>query len=131
MSRALIRGLETRQQLTEAEGGSYSSEEVGRLLHISKTAVLKRLGVGRLLAWREPRQQAARFPRWQFDDHGQVLAGLEETLTVLNQNPHLDVWAKLLFFLQIRQDLDAHRPLDALREGRQVRVIQAAASYAE
>ena len=80
LARAHIRGLGARQQLAEAEGGSWSSDDVARLLEISKTAVLKRLAAGRLLAWREERLQAARFPRWQFDEHGQVLNGLEEVL---------------------------------------------------
>jgi len=68
------------------------------LLQISKTAVLKRLAAGRLLAWREERLQAARFPRWQFDDHGQVLDGLEDVLEILNRDGRLDAWAKILVF---------------------------------
>ena len=87
---ALARGLEARQQLAEAEGGSLSSEEAARLLGISKTAVLKRLEAGRLLA--------ARFPRWQFDDRGRVLVGLEEVLAILNQDERLDAWGQILFF---------------------------------
>src|SRR5438105_11929313 len=51
LARAAIRGLEARQKLAEAEGGSLSSEEASRLLRISKTAVLKRLEAGRLAAW--------------------------------------------------------------------------------
>ena len=43
LARAHVRGLGVRQQLVEAEGGSWSSEEVARRLDISKTAVLKRL----------------------------------------------------------------------------------------
>ena len=46
---ALARGLEARQRLAQAEGGSLSSDEVARLLGISKTAVLKRLE-GRAIA---------------------------------------------------------------------------------
>src|SRR5438105_4177984 len=53
LARAAVRGLEVRQQLAEAEGGSLSSEDAARLLRISKTAVLKRLEARRLLAWRE------------------------------------------------------------------------------
>ncbi len=82
LARAHLRGLEARQQLAEAEGGSLSSDEAARLLQMSKTAVLKRLDAGRLLAWRQERLQAARFPRWQFDQRGRVLAGLEEVLTI-------------------------------------------------
>src|SRR5205807_6561200 len=94
---ALSRGLQARQELAEAEGGSLSSEETARLLRISKTAVLKRLEAGRLVAWREERLQAARFPRWQFDKNAQVLAGLEEVLEILNRDDRLDPWAKVLF----------------------------------
>jgi hypothetical protein len=128
---AVARGLEERQNLAEAEGGSLSSEEVARLLRISKTAVLKRLEVGRLLAWREERLQAARFPRWQFDEHGQVLAGLTEVLDCLNQDQGLDAWGKVLFFLQTKTSLGDKRPLDLLREGKVVEVCQAAQAYAE
>ena len=128
---AVSRGFEARQKLAEAEGGSLSSEEVTRLLRISKTAVLKRLESGRLLAWREERLRAARFPRWQFDAHGQVLAGLEEVLGCLDQAPGLDVWGKILFFLQTKASLGDQRPLDLLRDGQVEAVLLAAQAYAE
>lgn len=131
LARATVRGLEVRQQLAEAEGGSLSSEETARLLRISKTAVLKRLDAGRLLAWREERLQAARFPRWQFDAHGLVLAGLEEVLAILNQDERLDAWGKILFFLQEKNSLADRRPLDLLREGRLQEVCLTAHAYAE
>ncbi len=131
LARAHVRGIEVRQQLAEAEGGSLSSEDAARLLGISKTAVLKRLEAGRLLAWREERLQAARFPRWQFDQHGQVLAGLQEVLTILNEDERLDAWGKILFFLQEKISLNDRRPLDLLREGRLKEVCLAAHAYAE
>jgi len=130
LARARIRGLEARQQLAEAEGGSLSSEEVARLLGISKAAVLKRQAVGRLLAWREERLQAARFPLWQFNQHGQVLAGFEEVLAVLNQDAQLDAWGKILFFLQEKESLGNRRPLDLLREGKGKQAQLAAQAYA-
>lgn len=131
LARAHVRGLEVRQQLVESEGGSLSSDEVARLLRISKTAVLKRLAAGRLIAWREERLQAARFPRWQFDDHGHVLPGLEEVLEILNGNRCLDPWGKILFFLQSRNGPDGGRPLDQLRDGQVTAVVLAAQAYAE
>lgn len=131
LARARVRGLEVRQQLVEAEGGSLSSEETARLLQISKTAVLKRLAAGRLLAWQEERLQAKRFPRWQFDAHGQVLNGLEEVLAILNADERLDAWGKMLFFLQEKPSLGGRRPLDLLREGKQGEVRLAAGAYAE
>jgi hypothetical protein len=131
LARAQIRGLAARQQLMEAEGGSWSSDEVARMLQISKTAVLKRLAAGRLLAWREERLQAARFPRWQFDEHGHVLNGLEEVLEILNQDDRLDAWGKILFFLQEKPSLGGQRPLDLLREGKLKEASLAAQAYAE
>ena len=131
LARAQVRGLGARQQLSEAEGGSWSSDDVARLLQISKTAVLKRLAADRLLAWREERLQAARFPRWQFDEHGQVLDGLEDVLDILNQDERLDAWAQILFFLQEKPSLGDRRPLDLLREGRVKEVSVAAEAYAE
>jgi hypothetical protein len=131
LARAHVRGLEARQRLAEAEGGSLSSEEAARLLRISKTAVLKRLEAGRLLAWREERLQAARFPRWQFDEHGYVLAGFEDVLEILNRDERLDAWGKILFFLQEKGSLGGRRPLDFLREGKPKEVCLAARAYAE
>lgn len=104
---------------------------MARLLQISKTAVLKRLAAGRLLAWREERLQAARFPRWQFDDHGHVLSGLEGVLEILNHDERLDAWGKILFFLQEKPSLGGRRPLDLLREGKLKEMILAAQAYAE
>jgi len=131
LARAVVRGIETRRQLAEAEGGSLSSEEAARLLRISKTAVLKRLEAGRLLAWREERLQAARFPRWQFDEHGHVIAGLEEALKILQADERLDVWGKILFFLVEKSSLGGQRPLDLLRAGRLKDLRLAARAYAE
>jgi hypothetical protein len=131
LARAHVRGLRARQELAEAEGGSLSSEEVARMLRISKTAVLKRLAARRLLAWREERLQAARFPRWQFDEHGQVVAGLADVLDVLGRDERLDAWGRILFFLQEKGSLADRRPLDLLREGRQKDVCLAAAAYVE
>jgi hypothetical protein len=131
LKRAYLRGLDARQQLAEAEGGSWGSEEVGRLLQISKTAVLKRLAAARLLAWREERLQALRFPQWQFDAHGRVLNGLEDVLEILNRDERLDDWGKILFFLQEKPSLRGRRPLDLLREGKLKEVSLAAQAYAE
>jgi len=131
LARAQVRGLGMRQQLAAAEGGSLSSEEVARRLGISKTAVFKRLEAGRLLAWREERLQAARFPQWQFDENGRVLTGFEEVLGVLNQDQRLDAWGKVLFFLQAKGSLGDRRPLDLLREGQVEEVRLAAHAYAE
>jgi hypothetical protein len=128
---ALARGVEARQQLAEAEGGSLSSDQAAQFLGISKTAVLKRLAAGRLVAWREERLQAARFPCWQFDERGRVLPGVPEALERLGEDEGLDAWGKILFFLQTKSSLNGKRPLDLLRQRKVKEVCLAAQAYAE
>ena len=99
--------------------------------HPSKTAARKGLAAGRRLAWREERLQAARFPRWQFDEHGQVLDGLETVPDSLNQAARLDGWAKILFFRQEKRTLGGRRPLHLPREGKPKEGSRAARADAE
>jgi hypothetical protein len=126
---AMARGLEARQQLAGAEGGSLSSTEVASLLGISKAAVLRRLEAGQMVAWHEGRRQAARFPRWQFDRDGRLLVGLEEVLGILNRGERLDGWGKVLFFLLPQSSFGHKRPLELLREGRLEDARLAAEAY--
>src|SRR6266496_1440553 len=84
LANALARGLSARQQLMAAEGGSLSADDAAREIGLSKTAILNRFHNGRIIGWREERQNAVRFPIWQFGEH-KVLTGIEETLGVLNQ----------------------------------------------
>lgn len=130
VARALSRGLTARQELAAADGGSLSSEETADRLGISKTAVLKRFHHGRLLGWRDERQNAVRFPAWQFEQ-GRVLSGLGDVLAVLEVHQRLDDWGKVLFFLQTSAVLGGRRPLDGLREGKVAAVVRAAQAYVE
>ena len=60
-----------------------------------------------------------------------MVSGLEEVLETLNRDQRLDVWAKLLFFLQARRSSEDRRPLDLLRDGRVREAVLAAQAYAE
>jgi hypothetical protein len=128
LANAMARGITARRKLMEAEGGSLSAEEAARQLGISKTAILKRYHKGRIIAWREERQNAARFPVWQFKDH-KVLQGLEEVLQTLNAGSRLDDFGRMLFFLSNRGFLGKKRPVDCLRAGEVNKVLQAARGY--
>ncbi|MGD0412979.1 MAG: hypothetical protein ABSC18_14910 [Verrucomicrobiota bacterium] len=128
LANAMARGITARRKLMEAEGGSLSAEEAARQLGISKTAILKRYHKGRIIAWREERQNAARFPVWQFKDH-KVLQGLEEVLQTLNAGSRLDDFGRMLFFLSNRGFLGKKRPVDCLRAGEVNKVLQAAEGY--
>ena len=125
---ALERGAEVRRKLIEAEGGSLSAENAARELNMTKAAVLKRYHNERLLAWRDEKQNAIRFPAWQFKD-GKVLTGLETVLETLKSGPRLDDFGRLLFFLSNSRFLGGKRPLDCLREGELHKAVQAAEGY--
>jgi hypothetical protein len=128
LANAMARGITARQKLMAAEGGSLSAEEAARELGISKAAILKRYQKGQLIAWRAERQNAVRFPVWQFKDH-KVLGGLEDVLQVLHAGSRLDDFGRMLFFLSNLGFLGGKRPLDGLRVGEVNRVLQAAEGY--
>jgi hypothetical protein len=130
LASAIARGIPARRKLTEDEGGSISAEQAAEVLGISKQAILKRYQKGQLLAWREERQNAARFPVWQFSDR-QVLQGIEEALQALNAGNRLDDFGRLLFFLSNHGLLGGKRPIDCLRKGEVTKVLQAAQGYVE
>ena len=129
LAAAVARGENVRRKLMEAEGGSYSAEEAARELGMSKVAVLKRYQHGRLLAWREERQNAVRFPKWQFQD-GKVLDGFESVLATLSSAARLDDFGRMLFFLSNSRFLGGKRPLDCLRAGDIHKAQQAAQGHA-
>jgi hypothetical protein len=130
LANAMARGLTVRRKLMEAEGGSLPAEQAARLLGISKAAILKRYHKGQIIAWREERQNAVRFPVWQFKDH-RVLEGLEEVLAILNAGNRQDDFGRLLFFLSNMGFIGNKRPLDCLRAGEVKKVLQAAEGYGE
>lgn len=128
---AMLRGVLARENLKNEEGGSVSAEEARSFLDITKTAVLDRYKQGKLLGWRENRQNAVRFPVWQFNATGGLLPGLEEVLAILRASPAVDDWGAILFFLNKRASLNQERPLDVLRRGDVEAVKQAAQGYVE
>jgi len=125
---AMARGITARRKLMETEGGSLSAEQAARELGISKAAILKRYHKGQIIAWREERQNAARFPVWQFKDH-KALEGLERVLRILNTGSRLDDFGRMLFFLSNIGFLGNKRPVDCLRAGEVNKVLQAAEGY--
>jgi len=130
LANAIARGLSARQQLIAEEGGSLSADEAAREIGLSKTAILNRYHHGNIIGWREERQNAVRFPVWQFKDH-HVIPGIEETLQVLNKDGRTDDWGRMLFFLQKNRRLNGKRPLDYLRDNKPEPVLVAAQAYVE
>lgn len=124
---ARLRGLEARQQILEAEGGTMTVSEVAAMLGITRQAVEKRRKAGKLIALSLGKRGFA-YPRWQFDAQGHVLAGLEETLCDVSER---DGWTQAIFMLRPNTRLEYHRPLDELRQGNLAEVRRAARSYLE
>ncbi len=124
---ARLRGLQARDEILAAEGGTLGGEEVGALLHISRQAVDKRRATGKLLAV-EIGRRGYLYPAWQFTDEGGVLAGLEDVLPLLAEEPP---FARLRFFLSGNRRLRGERPLDRLRRGELEPVLRAARMFGE
>ncbi len=123
---ARARGLRARAQLLEAEGGTFTAEEVAGLLGLTRQAVDKRRRAGRLLALRVGRRGYA-YPAWQFGQDG-VLPGFEAVLADLRDH---DPWARVGFFLNGNHYLDGASPLTELRRGNVAAVQRAARNYGE
>jgi hypothetical protein len=123
---ARVRGLHLREQVLKAEGGTWSAEEVGQHLGISRQGVERRRREDRLLAL-PVGGRAYRYPRWQFDSEG-VLPGFPEILAAFALP---GAWTRAAFFLGTNDLLGGRRPLDVLRQGQVGEVMAAAATYGE
>ncbi|KYF66317.1 hypothetical protein [Sorangium cellulosum] len=123
---ARLRGLQARDALLAAEGGTLTAEDVGEVLHLSPDAIEARRAAGRLLAV-DVGRRGHLYPAWQFADEG-VLPGFEEILALLAEHPPL---AKMRFFLSGNHRLDGERPLDRVRRGDLDAVRRAARTFGE
>jgi hypothetical protein len=123
---ARLRGLEARQQILEAEGGTMTVSEVASLLGITRQAVEKRRKAGKLIALSLGRRGYA-YPRWQFTVD-RVLPGIDAVLGELDLP---DGWGQVGFFLSPNTRLSQQRPLDVLRAGDLDDAVQAAGAYGE
>ena len=130
LAQAIARGVPVRQQLALEEGGSVSAEEAARILDISKQSVLGQYHGGKLLGFRTEKQNAIRFPVWQFAQ-GERLPGLGDVLKRLNEAQILDDWGRIGFFLQAHRMSKGRRPLDYLREGNIPEALRIADAFVE
>ena len=126
LASARLRGIAVKQKFLEAEGGCLSAEEVAKALRLTRQAVDKRRGTGKLIALSLGRRGYA-YPSWQFSSSG-TWPGLESILADLRS---FDPWMQLAFFLGDNDRLKGRRPLDLLRTGRIEDAKQAALAYGE
>jgi hypothetical protein len=123
---ARARGIEARDQLIHAEGGSWPVEEVAKYLGLTRQAVDKRRKANKLIGLALGRHGYL-YPSWQFSKNG-TLPGLEDVLQELRRH---DPWAQVIFMLSPNDRLDGTPPLRALREGRIDDVKRAASLFGE
>ena len=109
---AIARGAEVRAKLAEAAGGLLAADTVGRLLGITRQAVDKRRGAGRLLALRI--RGDWHYPAAQFSTDGEVLDGIAELVAAM---PEAGPWSVLDFLLAPDAALGGRSPLAAMHAG--------------
>jgi hypothetical protein len=126
LAAALVRGLEGREELLQAEGGTATASEAARLLHLTRQSVDNRRRGNRLIGLGLGRRGYA-YPIWQFAESG-ALPGLEDVLSDLK---HCSPWMQTHFMTTGDQRLDGATPLQALREGHVQDVRRAAHAFGE
>ena len=94
----------------EAAGGLLAADTVGRLLGITRQAVDKRRGAGKLLALRI--RGDWHYPAAQFSTDGEVLDGIAELVAAM---PEAGPWSVLDFLLAPDAALGGRSPLAAMR----------------
>ncbi len=109
---ARVAGIEARDQLLTAHGGSWLVERVAKYLSLTRQAVDKRRRANKLIGLAVGRHGYL-YPVWQFGRNGTV-PGLEEVLEVLGRH---DPWSQVIFMLSPNDRLDGMTPLEALRKG--------------
>jgi hypothetical protein len=122
---AKLRGLQARDDILQAEGGTVDVATATRLLGISRQAVDRRRRRHTLLGLPVGRR-GYRYPLWQFIPSG-VVPGLDAVLRLLAED---GPWFSAAWLLGHNSRLGA-RPLDALRAGQVEAVVQAALAYGE
>lgn len=112
----LRRSFERRRALLD---GALSTNQVAKLLGVSRQTPHDRLETGSLLAVMD--RGAYRFPRWQFDPNGEdgVVQGLPAVLRALDASP----LAKAAWLTRANPMLDGNPPLACLADGHVKRVI--------
>jgi len=114
------------REMLETSGRPLTSEQVAKVLGISRQAVDKRRSGNQLLALTQGRRGYS-YPSFQFDE-GKTLKGLE---VVLGKLCALDPWMQLNFFTTAHERLGGKTPIQALHKGLVEGVSSLASGYGE
>lgn len=119
-------GVEARDRLLNAEGGSWPVDRVAKYLRLTRQAIDKRRRANKLIGLAVGRHGYL-YPSWQFNRNGTV-PGLEDVLGALHRH---DPWSQVIFMLSPNDRLDAATPLETLRKGQTEEVKIAASLFGE
>jgi len=127
-ARALLRGKDIAAKDLADSGGSYTLDEVRRLLNsVSRQSIEKRVREGGLLAVIGLNNKRF-YPVAQFNDDGSPVEGLRAIQDALATR---NGYAVLNFLVNPDPRLDNRRPIDLLKQGEVERVVEAAARVGE
>jgi hypothetical protein len=120
--RSLLYFFEARRQLLD-DGQTLTAPQVAEILGVSRQTPLNRARENTLLGVLD--RGAWRFPTWQFDPDGPdgVVEGLPDVLEALEPQP---AFSKLIWLQRPNPTLSGKPPAEALREGDERPVIDAA-----
>lgn len=121
---ARLRGVEVKQRLIQAAGGTYGTGEVASILGISEQGVHARLARGKLLAVSFGNDRNW-FPTCQFTNNG-VVEGIDTFLGTCNVE---DPWTRLALLLDAQPGLGGSSILDALKSGRRDAALRITSSF--
>jgi len=99
--------------LKKAEGGAFSATQLAKKYHVSRSDLRRRRREYRIIYWRGAGHSFF-YPRWQFDEGGALLAGIQEVLQLFKSQDELRI---VRYFLTPRLQLVGRRPLELLRAG--------------
>jgi hypothetical protein len=121
LANARLRGLKMKEELLRKAGGAMNSEEVGKLLKLTRQAVDKRRK-GRKLVAIGFGKRGFLYPAFQFEEPLTTL--VERVLPEIDRR--VEDWKLLAFFLNGNAYLDGASPVEALRRGKIGEVLRAA-----
>lgn len=119
--RARAEGL--KAALAERAGGLAPASEIAAETRVTRQALSKAAGEGRLIAIRT--SGGLLFPRCQFHE-GRLIQGLSAVLRALRVT---DPWTRLSFLLSANARLGGRSPLETLRDGRVEEAVAAAEGF--
>jgi hypothetical protein len=127
-AKAILRGIEIAREDLLSSGGSFTLEQVRKLLHgVSRQSVEKRVREGSLLAV-QGRSNKRYYPALQFKDDGSVVEGLSALQDAL---PTKNGYAILNFLVNPDPRISNRKPIDLLKEGKVEIVVEAAQRIGE